>query len=296
MPVPVPSSPGPFKDGLPSKITSQCPEGHVQLRECSERAVQRCRKCTNTESIQQEELRRQRGKDSLSLDSDWRITRQIPTWKPQRGRPSLHGYCGDARNEDLFAFQDRKHWRDKQERENTSSLRTVTAQVPCPPERTALFTRPRGTPSELIAAELGDPSSDSDADTIETRKAKSAQMCPADAQKNIEWGVDEFFVTRTLVSAEDCFSLLPSTFHYLFVEKLMLKAARSKRADARLVAELFTSVCSKHLSSREVFEEGFRTAAKHSDDIAIDHLMAYELINLMISLSNVYQLDETHPA
>ncbi|KAK0497757.1 hypothetical protein EDD18DRAFT_1159213 [Armillaria luteobubalina] len=275
------------KTACRQKITSQCPEGHFQSRECSERAVQCCRKCTSAESIQQEELWRQRDKDSLSLDSDWRITRKIPTWKPQRDRPTLNGYCGDARNEDIFAFQDWEYRRDKQERENISSLRTVTAQVPCFPARTTLFTRPRGKPSELIAAELGDQSSDSDADTTETRKAKSAQMCPADAQKNIEWGVDEFFVTRKLASAEDYFSLLPSTFHSLFAEKLMLRAARSKRADAQLVSELFTSVCNKKLSSRELFEEGFRRAANLCDDIAIDHPMAYELFDLMINLSNV---------
>ncbi|KAK0478732.1 hypothetical protein IW261DRAFT_182996 [Armillaria novae-zelandiae] len=118
-------------------------------------------------------------------------------------------------------------------------------------------------------------------------KRSLLQVCPDDVQKNIEWSVDEFFVTRKVGRTEDYFSLLPSKFHCLFVEKLILRAARSKRTDAQLVAELFASVCSKHLSSREVFEEGFRRATKHSDDIVIDHPMAPELMGLMICFSSV---------
>lgn len=215
------------------KITSQCLEGHSQSRECSERALQCCRRCTNTGPIQQEELLRKLDRDPLSLD--WRTARQTPSLDARRGLPSLQGFY------------------------------------------------PRSKPSESIAAELETPSSDSDDDTTETSKAKM------DAKKNIEWGVDEFFVTRTLAKAEGYFSLLPSRFHYLFVEKLVLRAAKSKRADAQLVAELFASVSSKHLSRRGVLEKGFRRAAKQSGDIAIDYPMAPELIDFIVS--RTYRLD-----
>ncbi|PBK92624.1 P-loop containing nucleoside triphosphate hydrolase protein [Armillaria gallica] len=215
------------------KVTTQCLEGHSQSRECSERALQCCRRCTNTGPIQQEELLRKLDRDPLSLD--WRPARQTPSLDARRGLPSLQGFY------------------------------------------------PRSKPSESIAAELETSSSDSDDDTTETSKAKM------DAKKNIEWGVDEFFVTRTLAKAEGYFSLLPSRFHCLFVEKLVLRAAKSKRADAQLVAELFASVSSKHLSRRGVLEKGFRRAAKQSGDIAIDYPMAPELIDFIVS--RTYRLD-----
>ncbi|KAK0463077.1 P-loop containing nucleoside triphosphate hydrolase protein [Desarmillaria tabescens] len=249
------------------KVTSQCQKGHIQSKECSEYSLECCHRCANTGVIRQEKFPRKPDSELRRFSRpslDRRTARQTPTLDARRPL-----WPADLPNPGTL--------------EERIKIPSSHRKVLCP------RSKPLGPISESDAL-----SSDSDAaDSTPTGEAKTSQMSLVDAKKNIEWGVDELFVTRTLAKAEEYFSLLPSKFHCLFVEKLVLKAAKSKRADAHLVAKLFAHVSSKHLSSCKAFEKGFSRVAKHSDDIVIDHPMAPELMALMIQ---ALAFDDAHRA
>lgn len=106
-------------------------------------------------------------------------------------------------------------------------------------------------------------------------------------EKSIDNDVEEFFAIRDLDEAEHYFMKLPQAHRHLLVNKLVSAAIELKKADAKLVANLFERANEKDLCSPQSFEMGLLPVAGLLDEIVIDAPNAFDLMAMMMEGANL---------
>ncbi|THH33090.1 hypothetical protein EUX98_g1117 [Antrodiella citrinella] len=117
-------------------------------------------------------------------------------------------------------------------------------------------------------------------------------MTEAEAKKQVEEDIKEFFSVRDLDEAEVYFTKLPTEHRHRLVDKLISDAIERKEADSELVAGLFSRAASKNFCSPATFEEGFAPIAEFLDDIAVDVPKAFSLYATMMKGAGLDKDDE----
>ena len=107
-------------------------------------------------------------------------------------------------------------------------------------------------------------------------------MSEVEANKRIAEGIKEFFAVRSIVESGEYFTELPSEHHHRLVSEMVFKAAQSKEADGKLVADAFARATEKKLCSISAFEEGFLSVAENLDELVIDAPKAFQLVATMM--------------
>ncbi|KAG7447246.1 uncharacterized protein BT62DRAFT_71305 [Guyanagaster necrorhizus] len=205
------------------KITSRCPEDHVQSRSVANSSFS----AADVEIFarRQEELPQKLDRESKCRALILDVRRPSNPWglsNPGQIQERTT-FTSWRRSGTDASKEDNMHERTDSPTMSTSSMLSnspsVTAQGSR--QRKPLRLYPRTGPLESGFAKPDASSFDTDADTTRISETKAIQGGSADAKQNIERGVDELFVTRDLATAEHYFSLLSPGFHYLFVEKLV---------------------------------------------------------------------------
>ncbi|KAF9501366.1 hypothetical protein BDN71DRAFT_696889 [Pleurotus eryngii] len=123
-------------------------------------------------------------------------------------------------------------------------------------------------------------------------QAEATTMSEADAKKKIDGDVKALFDLRGLDEAAACFSGLPSAYHERLVDQLVLKAIKSKDADAALVADFFGRAASNNLCSPASFEAGFIDVAEFLGVIAIDAPKAWDFMAMLITATGLDEVGQ----
>ncbi|KAG5220039.1 ARM repeat-containing [Salix suchowensis] len=105
-------------------------------------------------------------------------------------------------------------------------------------------------------------------------------------------GGEALFDLRGLDEAAACFSGLPSAYHERLVDQLVLKAIKSKDADAALVADFFGRAASNNLCSPASFEAGFIDVAEFLGVIAIDAPKAWDFMAMLITATGLDEVGQ----
>ncbi|KAF8070722.1 armadillo-type protein [Lyophyllum atratum] len=155
------------------------------------------------------------------------------------------------------------------------------------PQRKRLVMQPRSKPS--ADEQDQDPSVAKSESENEGDDEALAEMTEEQATKKIAEDLKEFFAVRNLDEAEVYFTGLPAVHHFRLVDKFTTHAVEAKEADAELLAQFFTRVVSKELSSPAAFEEGLSPISEIIDDIAIDAPKAFSLFATIVKSA---ELDE----
>lgn len=143
---------------------------------------------------------------------------------------------------------------------------------PDTPMRKKLQLLPRSAPTK----EQDEQSEDgTEPDSSAAAASVPAPMTDAQAKAKIDEDIKEIFSVRDVSEAEACFKALPDEHKSKLVDKLVSRAAESKDADVKLVADIFSAAADAKSCSPAHFESGFAGPIEFLEDIAIDAPQAY---------------------